>query len=121
MILGIGVDIEEIKRFSKLSIKTDQRLLNKIFTQDELVYCFAKSKPAQHLAVRYAAKEAVIKALQSSSMKKPIYFTNVEIVIKNRVPTIILHGLDQLDIEIFASLTHSQAVSAAFIVITSKQ
>ena len=63
MILGIGIDIETIRRFDKYSIKKDIDFLKTIYTKTELDYCFAKRKPAKHLAVRFCAKEAFIKAL----------------------------------------------------------
>jgi holo-[acyl-carrier protein] synthase len=58
---GIGVDIESIERFVKLDRAKDSRFLAKIFTEKELDYCFKYKSPAEHLAVRYAGKEAVIK------------------------------------------------------------
>ena len=61
--LGIGVDIEDIKRFSTYSLEKDFDFLKTIYTKTELDYCFSKRKPAKHLAVRFCAKEAFIKAL----------------------------------------------------------
>ena len=58
--IGIGVDIEKTDRFKK-KLK-DKRFLNKIFTQEELNYCFSNKYPEKHLAARFAGKEAMIKA-----------------------------------------------------------
>ena len=58
----MGTDIVEVKRFSHYSIKSDVHLL-KLFTSDELEYCFKKKDPSNSLAGRFAAKEAVIKVL----------------------------------------------------------
>ena len=60
--VGIGIDIEEIKRFMKFHKKSRQEL-EKIYSQEEINYCLKKYNPAQHFAVRFAAKEAVIKAV----------------------------------------------------------
>lgn len=59
--IEIGTDIIKIKRFEKYS--KDENFLNKIFTKKELDYCFSKNDVILHLAGRYAAKEAIIKAL----------------------------------------------------------
>src|SRR5258706_899697 len=58
---SLGVDIEEVKRFEKLL--RNKRFLNRVFTKEEIAYCFSKKNQAQHFAVRFAAKEAVLKAM----------------------------------------------------------
>ena len=57
-ILGLGVDLVEVNRFEKVS----SRFLERVFTQGELEYARQSKTPAQVLAARFAAKEAVIKA-----------------------------------------------------------
>lgn len=66
--MKIGIDIEEIERFIDKTIEDDKLFLERIFTPNELAYCFSKSKPAQHLCVRFCAKEALIKALSDKSL-----------------------------------------------------
>lgn len=61
--LGVGIDIESIDRFKGLNRADDRTFLHRIYTAKELSYCFAKKYPAQHLAARFAGKEAVLKAL----------------------------------------------------------
>jgi len=63
MIQGIGVDVVEINRIQQTVERWGHRFLQKIFTENELRYCFARKNPTQHLAARFAAKEAVSKAL----------------------------------------------------------
>src|SRR4051812_17104349 len=58
---SLGVDIEEVQRF-KVLIR-NKRFLARVFTVEEIKYCFSKKNRAQHFAVRFAAKEAVWKAL----------------------------------------------------------
>lgn len=58
-----GIDIAEVGRFRKLPYKTNKNFYNKIFTENEIKYCIDKADPYQHFAARFAAKEAVIKAL----------------------------------------------------------
>lgn len=66
---GIGIDIERIERFRNIHVKRHKLFLNKIFTKNELERCFSKKDPSQHLAMKYAGKEAVVKALSSIGME----------------------------------------------------
>jgi holo-[acyl-carrier protein] synthase len=63
MILGIGNDIVEIARIKAVLARYPQRFLNRVFTPHEQEYCLKRKEPALHLAGRFAAKEAVVKAL----------------------------------------------------------
>lgn len=67
MILGIGTDICDIIRIEKSIDKYGQRFLDKTFTAHEQDYCDKKSGKASYYAKRFAAKEAVAKALATSS------------------------------------------------------
>ncbi|MCF6159052.1 MAG: holo-[acyl-carrier-protein] synthase [wastewater metagenome] len=58
----IGIDIIEIKRIEKL-FSSHESFLKKIYTEKEIEYCKPKKNKYQHFAVRFAAKEAVFKAL----------------------------------------------------------
>jgi holo-[acyl-carrier protein] synthase len=60
---AIGIDIVEIKRLEKVSKKWGKPFLKKVYTAQELEYAFSKKFPYQHLAARFAAKEAIFKAL----------------------------------------------------------
>lgn len=60
--LNLGIDIEDISRFEKLEVIRDKKFLAKIFTPKELKYCFSKKNKAEHLAARFSAKEALLKA-----------------------------------------------------------
>jgi len=63
MTLGIGNDIIEIERIDTAIKKHGQPFLNRIFTQREQSYCLQHTLTAQHFAGRFAAKEAISKAL----------------------------------------------------------
>ena len=92
MIEGFGVDIVEVKRIKAAAKKFGARFLDRIFTKRELAYCRRKGAPEQHLAARFAAKEAVYKAFGGDG-KNPIAWTDVEIV-NDRYgkPLVILKG-----------------------------
>ena len=61
-IIGVGVDIMEIGRFAA-SLANRPRLAERCFTPAEAAYCASRAFPPQHFAARFAAKEAVMKAL----------------------------------------------------------
>ena len=63
MIVGIGTDICDIRRIEQSIDKFGQRFLDKTFTALEQDYCGAQARPAMSYAKRFAAKEAVAKAL----------------------------------------------------------
>lgn len=92
MIEGFGVDIVEVKRIRAAVKKFGSRFLSRIFTERELAYCKRKGAPEQHLAARFAAKEAVYKAFGGDG-RNPIAWTDVEIV-NDRYgkPLVILKG-----------------------------
>ncbi len=77
MIKGIGVDIVEIGRIDQAIANRKERFINRIFTESEREYCFGKPRPSRHFAARFAAKEAVSKALGTG--KKGMRWTDVEV------------------------------------------
>jgi holo-[acyl-carrier protein] synthase len=60
---GMGVDLAQIPRFRRAVERWDDRFLRKVFTDDEIAYCRGRRDPIPHLAARFAAKEAALKAL----------------------------------------------------------
>ncbi|MBT3518686.1 MAG: holo-ACP synthase [Candidatus Marinimicrobia bacterium] len=75
----IGTDLVEVSRIQSAIQKTGDRFLNRIFTKTEQTYCLSKSSPEIHFAGRFAAKEAIMKALKSSGQNNPIAFSAIEI------------------------------------------
>ncbi len=63
MIAGVGIDIVGIERIERLVREHGERFLDRVFTEVERAYCSSRPEPAQHFAGRFAAKEAVLKAL----------------------------------------------------------
>lgn len=78
MVLGLGIDIIEIERIKKSIEKYGERFLNKVFTSEEIRYCNSKFNKYQHYAARFAAKEAVYKAL-ASGWKEGLRWKDIEI------------------------------------------
>lgn len=65
MIIGIGTDMCDIRRIERTIDKFDKRFIDRIFTETEKAYCDPKAGKAAFYAKRFAAKEAVAKALSS--------------------------------------------------------
>jgi holo-[acyl-carrier protein] synthase len=90
--MGSGVDIVDVKRFGQLIDKHGERFLFRWFDPAEIEYCTAKIHPCQHFAARFAAKEAVFKAL---SLSKHLPLCWKQIVVLNKPdgnPTLELLG-----------------------------
>ena len=89
-IFGIGTDIVNIKRIEKTILKKGDLFKRKIFSKNEIKYCEKKKKPSSFYAKRYAAKEALSKAL-GTGIRKNITFKNIEVLNdKYGKPSIIL-------------------------------
>lgn len=78
MILGIGNDIIEIARIKAIMARHPDRFLKLAFTSQEQEYCLKRKEPALHFAGRFAAKEAIVKAL-GTGFSKGVNLTDFEI------------------------------------------
>ncbi|MBA2369649.1 MAG: holo-ACP synthase [Candidatus Protochlamydia sp.] len=78
MILGIGNDIIEIKRIEHNIQRYQQRFLDRVFTPHEQGYCQKRKVPALHYAGRFAAKEAIVKAL-GTGFRNGLTWLDIEI------------------------------------------
>lgn len=63
MVKGIGVDLVQIPRMRRVVERWQDRFLRRVFTAEEIAYCQKRRDPVPHLAARFAAKEAALKAL----------------------------------------------------------
>jgi holo-[acyl-carrier protein] synthase len=114
VIVGVGVDVMEIDRFAD-ALARRPRLAERCFTEAEAAYCAAKPFPPQHFAARFAAKEAVGKALGRGMTR----WREVEVVRGHGAPSVALHGhyaqwAVRLGVtRIHLSLTHSRGVAVA--------
>lgn len=78
MVIGIGIDIIEINRIKKNVEKYGDKFLAKIYTPTEIDYCQSKTSKYQHFAARFAAKEAVYKAL-ATGWQEELSWQDIEI------------------------------------------
>ncbi len=79
MIIGAGTDICDIRRIARSIDRFGERFINKVFTDAEQQYCEAKSGKASYYAKRFAAKEAVAKALAGENTPS-LSWQDVEVV-----------------------------------------
>ena len=93
MIVSIGIDIIEVARIREVLLRTP-RFRERVFTAAERAYCDGRGAvAAQHYAARFAAKEAMLKALQTG-WRGGISWQDVEIASRESgAPYLILHGL----------------------------
>ena len=83
MIYGIGVDIVNITRMGRVVDRWGTRFLKRVFTEQEINFCFQGSRSNPSLALRFAAKEAFSKAI-GLGMRKGIRWQDIEIVHNKR-------------------------------------
>jgi phosphopantetheine--protein transferase-like protein len=123
--LALGIDAVEIERcqkWSAYSIRTLQRL----FSLQEITYCLSMPhKAAERFAVRFAAKEALYKAICHAFVDQKISFLRLcrlsEVTLLDRRPAVYVDwqalGIEAQNISIAASLTHTKSLAIASVVI----
>ena len=121
MIKGVGTDIVNIERIKSSVDKFKEKFQHRIFTRDEWSYCWSKKNPYPSLAVRFAAKEAVLKALGTG--KEKIKWLDIEVKLdSNGKPSISLFGMaaeiarSQCISSFNLSLSHCSEYAIAFVV-----
>jgi holo-[acyl-carrier protein] synthase len=123
-IKGIGVDVVDVKRMKGVLEKQKEYFLNKVFSDMEVTYCKTRSKPYIHFAARFAAKEAVAKAMRTG-WSGAFHWRDIEVVNdQSGAPHILLsrnvaEALKQCNVHL--SLSHSDNTVVAFVVLESKK
>ena len=111
---GVGLDLLEVDRLER-ALRRRPRLAARLFTEDERRYAAARARPAQHLAARFCAKEAVAKALQLREWS----WRDVEVIGGgDEPPAVRLTGAaharaSELGATVTVSLTHTRGMAAA--------
>lgn len=108
--IGTGIDIIEVKRIKRV-IETNKGFLKRVFSEKEIFYCEGKANKYQHYAVRFAAKEAILKAIGSKGIAlKDISIKNLN----NGKPEPVLTGkLKGIEKNIVVSLSHCREYAVA--------
>lgn len=108
---GLGLDLIEIERVER-ALKRRPRLAERLFTPDELAYANGRRRPGRHLAARFAAKEAAVKALGGGVAPREVE------VVGGAPPGLRLSGraearAREIGVELAVTLTHSRELAAA--------
>ena len=117
-IIGIGTEIIECVRIAKMIEHHGELFLERVFTPEEVAYCCERSSATQHYAARWAAKEAVMKAI--GSRVRGIRWTEIAVVAEpNVAPCIRLtgraaswaaqQGIDEFQLSLGRCRTHATA------------
>jgi holo-[acyl-carrier protein] synthase len=113
---SLGIDIVEVKRVKAAMEKWGDRFLHRVFTPGEIAYCRRRSSPEQSFAARFAAKEAILKAI-GTGLSQGIRWTSMEIVNdKNGRPSVKLGKMikDKIgDKKILISMSHTKEYAVA--------
>jgi holo-[acyl-carrier protein] synthase len=123
-ILGIGVDVVDVKRMKSVLEKQGKVFLDKVFSDMEVTYCKTRKKPYLHFGARFAAKEAVAKAMRTG-WSGAFHWRDIEVVNdQSGAPHILLSrdvakALEQCSVHL--SLSHTDNTMVAFVVLESKK
>jgi len=113
---GVGTDVIEIERIKCAIQRHGSRLLTRLFTPEELAYCQRVADPSPRLAGRFAAKEAVVKAL-GTGFREGITWTMIEILNDPLgKPQVTLQGYLQAcfpNTTVLLSISHCRAYATA--------
>lgn len=91
-ILGLGIDLVEVARLEQSIARHGERFLHRVFTEGEIAYCSGMKAPAPFYAARFAAKEAVSKAL-GTGIGAACGWLEIEVRRKaTGAPFVVLHG-----------------------------
>ena len=125
--LGIGTDITECLRIARMIERHGELFVNRVYTSEEIQYCQQRAQSTQHFTGRWAAKEAVLKAL-GTGWRRGISWRDVEI--RNEPsgrPVVAVRGgakevVEQLGIsELLISISHCRTHATAFAVALGKK
>jgi holo-[acyl-carrier protein] synthase len=112
---GVGIDLLEIERMER-ALRRHPRLAERVFSPAEREYAEARARPGRHLAARFAAKEAVVKAL---GLRGGFGLGEIEVV-AGEPPTVSLSGRaadSAAGRSVGLSLTHSRDFAAAVAIV----
>jgi holo-[acyl-carrier protein] synthase len=124
VIVGVGVDLFEVARMERDLRSGGSDLREQLFTSGEIAYCEAKRRPARHYAARFAAKEALLKALGADG-RGGWTWREAEIRSDGAVPQAVLHGTlkaraTALHVQrVLLSLSHTRGLAMASVVLES--
>ncbi|HOH82496.1 MAG TPA: holo-ACP synthase [Candidatus Syntrophosphaera thermopropionivorans] len=126
MIIGIGVDIVQIERVRKL-VENYSEFMHQVFTAREIEFCQAKADSASSYAARFAAKEAMMKAL-STGWNEKVNWLDIEVINEEQGNPILkikgrtLKLMKKMGVyQTHLSLSHERDYALAFVVLEGEK
>ncbi len=117
MVKGIGIDMIEVERIKKIAEK-NPNFLDRIFTSREVSYCLKKRNKYQHLAARFAAKEAFFKAIGRRINWKDVELFNAP----SGKPQLEIKSKERFSfIEADVSISHLKEYAVAIVILEGKK
>lgn len=126
MIVGLGTDIVETERIAEAYQKFGEKILQKVYSPEEVEYAFLHSDPIPYLGARFAVKEAAIKALNLKGVQGLSFrdirvtgqqFGKKKVVFDGRIKEI---ATDMQITKIHMSLSHTSLVCMAVVILESE-
>jgi holo-[acyl-carrier protein] synthase len=119
-ILGIGTDITECLRIAQMIERHGELFITRVYTPAEIQYCQSRKQATQHFAGRWAAKEAVLKAV-GTGWRRGISWRDVEILNqRGGKPIVALHAgvrdvAEEMGVgQILVSISHCRSHATAY-------
>ena len=116
---GIGTDIVAVKRIQRLIERYGERFIRKVFTAAEDAYCSGKPASAPSYAGRFAAKEAISKAIYQAGHNSVIPLNHIEVLNDPEGRPLASVKLE-LDLEILVSISHENEYAVAMAMVEMK-
>jgi len=121
-IVGLGLDATDIPRIAASIERFGERFLRRILTDQELAYCLRRRNPAPHVAGRFAAKEAGMKAI-GTGHSRGVLWHDIEVIRRGGPPQLAFHraaaqhfralGAERA----FLTITHSETLALAHVIL----
>jgi holo-[acyl-carrier protein] synthase len=123
-IVGLGLDATEVDRIAQSLERYGERFLRRVFTDQEIAYCMRRRNPAPHLAGRFAAKEAGMKAI-GTGHAFGVLWRDLEVVRHGGPPQLKFHNAAGRHFErlgatrALLTITHTDSLALAHVILVS--
>lgn len=121
-IVGLGLDATEVTRIAETLERYGDRFLQRVFTEREIAYCMRRKNPAPHLAGRFAAKEAGMKAI-GTGHAYGVLWRDLEVVRDGGPPQLQFHNEAARHFErlgatkALLTITHTDTLALAHVIL----
>jgi holo-[acyl-carrier protein] synthase len=123
--IGVGIDVVDVHDFERVTLERYPGFYNRCFSGREIAYCRSRARPAEHFAVRFAAKEAAVKAL---AVHQILGYWQIEVERRpDGRPELALWTFDRTaplselnGLHLRVSLSHAESWAAAFVAVYNK-